>query len=149
MLYGVSSVAKIQGALQLENVALRHHIGVLQRSANKRLALNNADRLFGIGLSRVWAEWRSAWKIVKPDTVIGWHRKAFRKFWTWKVRPGKPGRPSLSSDIGALIRRRSRQNPGVGRTAYARCTAQARHPHRRIQPQQVSTLFRRPCCEKV
>src|SRR5438270_6822905 len=110
----VSSMVKSRAALQLENVALRHQIGVLQRSAKKRLPLNNADRLFWIGLSRVWAEWRSALRIVKPDTVIAWHRKAFRKFWTWKVRRGRPGRPAVTADIRALIRRMSRENPGWG-----------------------------------
>ena len=63
----VSSVMKSRAALQLENVALRHQIGVLQRSAKKRLALNTADRLFWIGVSRVGAAWRSALRIVKPE----------------------------------------------------------------------------------
>ena len=110
----VGSAMKSRAALQLENIALRHQIGVLQRSAKKRPPLNNADRLFWIGLSRVWAEWRSTLKIVKPDTVIAWHRKAFRIFWTWKVRRGKPGRPAVSADIRALIRRMSRENRGWG-----------------------------------
>ena len=60
MLVVVSSAMKSRAALQLENIALRHQIGILQRSAKKRLALNNVDRLFWVGLSRVWAEWRSA-----------------------------------------------------------------------------------------
>jgi putative transposase len=114
MLVVVSSATKSRAALQLENVALRHQIGVLQRSAKKRLSLNNADRLFWAGLSRLWPEWRSALKIVKPETVIAWHRNAFRKFWTWKVRRGKPGRPAISAEIRALIRRKSRENPGWG-----------------------------------
>src|SRR3954451_9035201 len=78
----LSSLLKSRATLQLENVALRHQIGVLQRSAKKRLLLHNSDRLFWVGLSRVWSEWRSALVIVKPDTVIAWHRKAFRLFWT-------------------------------------------------------------------
>lgn len=110
----VGSAMKSRAALQLENIALRHQIGVLQRSAKKRPPLNNADRLFWIGLARVWAEWRSTLKIVKPDTVIAWHRKAFRMFWTWKVRRGKLGRPAVSADIRALIRRMSRENRGWG-----------------------------------
>jgi hypothetical protein len=110
----VSSLVKSRAALQLENIALRHQIGVLQRSAKKRLSLNHADRVFWIGLSRMWAEWRSALKIVKPDTVIAWHRNAFRMFWTWKVRRGRPGRPAVSADIRTLIRRMSRENPGWG-----------------------------------
>src|SRR5689334_19990586 len=103
MLVVVSSAMKSRAALQLENIALRYQIAVLQRSAKKRLAMNHADRLFWVGLSRMWAEWRSALKIVKPDTVIAWHRKAFRKFWTWKVRRGRPGRPAISADIRALF----------------------------------------------
>ena len=109
-----SSFLKSRAALQLENIALRHQIGVLQRSAKKRLPLHNSDRLFWAGLSQVWSEWRSALVIVKPDTVLAWHRKAFRMFWTWKVRRGKPGRPAVSPEIRALIRRMSRENPGWG-----------------------------------
>src|SRR3954453_18449952 len=107
-----SSLLKSRAALQLENIALRHQIGVIQRSAKKRLLLHNSDRLFWVGLSRVWSEWRSALVIVKPDTVIAWHRKAFRLFWIWKVRRGKPGRSAISPEIRALIRRMSRENPG-------------------------------------
>ena len=114
MLAVVSSAMKSRAALQVENIALRHQIGVLQRSAKKRLPLNNADRPLWIGLSRAWTEWRSALKILKPDTVIGWHRKAFRMFWTWKVRRGRPGRPAVSAEIRALIRRMSRENSGWG-----------------------------------
>jgi transposase InsO family protein len=114
MLEVLSSLLKSRAALQLENIALRHQIGVLQRSAKKRLQLHNSDRLFWVGLSHVWSEWRSALVIVKPDTVIAWHRKAFRLFWSWKVRRGKPGRPAVSPEVRALIRRMSRENPGWG-----------------------------------
>jgi putative transposase len=110
----VSSLLKSRAALQLENVALRHQSGVLQRSAKKRLRLDNSDRLLWIGLSRVWIEWRSALVIVKPDTVLAWHRRAFRIFWTWKVQRGKPGRPAVSEDIRTLIRRMSCENPSWG-----------------------------------
>ena len=102
-----SSLLKSRAALQLENIALRHQIGVLQRSAKKRLPLHNSDRLFWAGLSQVRSEWRSALVIVKPDTVLAWHRNAFRMFWTWKVRCGKPGRPAVSPEVRALIRRMS------------------------------------------
>jgi transposase InsO family protein len=70
--------------------------------------------LFWVGLSHVWSEWRSALIIVKPDTVLAWHRKAFRLFWTWKVQHGKPGRPAISLEVRALIRSMSRENPGWG-----------------------------------
>ena len=79
----------------LENLALRHQIGVLHRSAGKRPKLTSGDRLLWICLSRLWRDWRSALAIVKPETVVAWHRAAFRLFWTWKVRCGKPGRPVI------------------------------------------------------
>ena len=111
---GASSAVKTRAALQLENIALRHQIGVLHRSAKKRPQLHAPDRLLWVWLSRVWADWRSALVIVKPETVIAWHRKAFRLFWTWKIRRGKPGRPPVPREVRDLIRRMSRENPGWG-----------------------------------
>jgi putative transposase len=70
MLAVLASLLKSRAALQLENVALRHQMGVFQRSAKKRLWLNRSDRLLWIWLSRVWTEWRSALVMVKPETVI-------------------------------------------------------------------------------
>ena len=70
-----------------------------------------ADRLFWVVLSRLWSGWREILVIVKPETVIGWHRKGFRRFWTRKSRRGKPGRPPVSSEFRGLIRRMSRENP--------------------------------------
>jgi len=72
--------------LQLENLALRHQIGVLQRSLKKRPKLTSTDRLLWVSLSRIWRDWRSTLAIVKPQTVVAWHRMGFRLFWTWKVR---------------------------------------------------------------
>jgi transposase InsO family protein len=114
LLAGASSVLKARVALQLENVALRHQIGVLQRSAKKRPQLHAGDRLLWVWLSRVWADWRSSLIIVKPETVVAWHRKAFRLFWTGKIRRGKPGRPAVSGEVRDLIRRMSKENPGWG-----------------------------------
>jgi transposase InsO family protein len=99
-----------RSALQIEILALRHQLGVLQRSV-KRPKLTAADRLLWAWLSRVWADWRSALVIVKPETVIAWHRKGFRLFWTWKVRCGQSGRPPVPKDIRDLIGKMSRQNP--------------------------------------
>ena len=110
-LAAVLSLLKSRASLQLENIALRHQIGVLQRSAKKRLRLNAADRLLWAWLSRVWTDWRSALVIVKPETVVAWHRKAFRMFWTWKIRRGKSGRPAVSREVRDLIRTMSRENP--------------------------------------
>ena len=87
---GVSATFRSRAVLQLENLALRHQLGVLQRSV-KRPKLTSTDRLLWAWLCAVWSGWRSALVMVKPDTVIAWHRKGFRLFWTWKVRRGRPG----------------------------------------------------------
>jgi len=105
-----SAAFKSRATLQLENLALRHQLGVLRRSV-KRPELISADRLLWTWLCEVWNDWRSALVIVKPETVIGWHRKGFRLFWTWKVRHGQPGRPSVSKEIRQLIRKMSCENP--------------------------------------
>jgi putative transposase len=115
VLGGASSVLKSRAALQLENIALRHQLGVLQRAAkNRRLHLNASDRFLWGWLSHVWPDWRSVLVIVQPETVLAWHRKGFRLFWTRKVRRGKPGRPTVSKAIRDVIRTMSRENPYWG-----------------------------------
>jgi putative transposase len=115
VLGGASSVLKSRAALQLENIALRHQLGVLQRSAKKRrLHLIASDRFLWGWRSHVWPDWRSVLVIVQPETVLAWHRKGFRLFWTRKVRRGKPGRPTVSKAIRDLIRTMSRENPYWG-----------------------------------
>jgi transposase InsO family protein len=98
-----------RAALQLEILALRHSLGVLQRSV-KRPKLTPADRLLWAWLCAVWKNWQSSLFVVKASTVIGWHRKGFRLFWAWKVRHGKPGRPTVPNEVRALIRTMSREN---------------------------------------
>jgi putative transposase len=110
----LSSIFRSRAALQLENLALRHQIGVLQRSVRKRPILTPWDRLLWVWLSSLWRDWRSALAIVKPETVVAWHRAGFRLFWTWKVRRGQPGRPGISREVRDLIRKMCRENPGWG-----------------------------------
>lgn len=110
----LSSMFRSRAVLELENLALRHQIGVLQRSARRRPKLKPADRLLWVWLSRIWSDWRSALAIIKPETVLAWHRAGFRRFWTWKVRRGQPGRPLISREIRDLIRQMCRENPGWG-----------------------------------
>jgi transposase InsO family protein len=114
LLATLSSMFRSRGALVLENLALRHQIGVLQRSARKRPKLTSGDRLLWICLSHLWCDWRSALAIVKPETVVAWHRAGFRLFWTWKVRRGQPGRPVISLEVRDLIRKMCRENPCWG-----------------------------------
>jgi hypothetical protein len=94
----------------LEILALRHQIGVLQRSV-KRPKLTAADRCLWTWLSSVWNGWESGVSIVKPATVIGWQRRGLGLFWSWKIRHGKPGRPRVPKEIQELIRMLSRENP--------------------------------------
>jgi len=94
----------------LEILALRHQIGVLRRSV-RRPKLTPADRFLWAWLPTAWQDWKSAAFIMKASTVVGWHRKGFRLFWTWKIRRGKPGRPVVPKDVRELIRTMSRDNP--------------------------------------
>ncbi len=97
-------------ALQAEIVALRHQLNVMRRSVPSRPKLRASDRFLWLLLSRFWPDWRSALILIKSETVIAWHRKGFRLFWTWKCRHGRSGRPGISKDIRDLIRTMSRAN---------------------------------------
>ena len=98
-----------RAALHTEILALRQQGAVLKRK-RPRPSLRKADRVFWVILSYLWPGWRHALVIVRPETVIGWHRKGFRLFWTWKSRRGKPGRPPVSREIRDLVREMSREN---------------------------------------
>jgi hypothetical protein len=71
--------------VQLQIIALRHQLAVSHRQHPKP-AISKADRFFWAWLSRFWPDWRSALLIVKPATVIAWHRQGFRWYWTWTIR---------------------------------------------------------------
>jgi hypothetical protein len=86
LLTNLSSIFCSRAALELENLALRYQIGVLQRSVRNRPKLTLVDRLLWVWLSRIWSGWCSALAIVRPETVVAWHRKGFRPFWTWRVQ---------------------------------------------------------------
>ena len=111
LLITLGSILRSRLDLQLEILALRHQIGVLERSVHKRPRLTSTDRLLWVSLSGFWRHWRSALLIVKPETVVAWHRKGFRLFWSWKVRHGQQGRPAISRQTRDLIRRMCRENP--------------------------------------
>src|SRR5215469_5413084 len=89
--------------IALENLALRQQVAVFKRRC-PRPRLQEADRWFWLCLSRTWKGWRQALIIVKPETVISWHRRGFRLFWTWISRKKRSGRPQASPEIRALIR---------------------------------------------
>ena len=96
--------------LTAENLALRHQLVVLSRN-QKQPALNNRDRMFWIFLSRFWSGWRKAVVIVQPDTVVRWHKSAFKPYWRRKSRGGKRGRPPLDPEVKAIVLRMANSNP--------------------------------------
>ena len=104
-----------RAALHLEILALRHQLQVLKRSRPRRLHLAKADRWLSVWLSVAWSGWRGTLMIVKPETVIAWHRQGLRLFWRWKSRRHS-GRPPVATDVRCLIRRMSKENPLWGAT---------------------------------
>ena len=98
------------GALEAENLVLRQQINVLRRTAPKRPRFSSIDRLIFVGLYRLFPNVRDALAILKPDTVIRWHRAGFRAYWRWKSGP-RGGRPKVSPEMRGLIRDMSLANP--------------------------------------
>src|ERR1700731_4521529 len=98
-----------RASLELELIGLRHQVSVLRRQHPGRIRLFSTDRLLWVWLYRVWPQILNALVLVKPATVIQWHRKGFRIYWRW--RSGRPGRPKMNTEIRDLIRRVSLENP--------------------------------------
>src|SRR5262245_37077893 len=95
--------------LALENLALRQQLAVW-KARQPRPRLTQMDRIFWVLLSRVWTSWRHSLQVVRPETVIGWHRQGFRRYWTWKSGR-RWGRPAIGRELRDLIRQMSRANP--------------------------------------
>jgi putative transposase len=100
--------------LLLENLALRQQLSVFQRR-KQRLKLAAFDRLFWIGMNKIWTKWKGSLLIVTPETVVGWHRAGFRSYWRWRCRHqvGR-GRRRISRELCALIFRMVAENPTWG-----------------------------------
>lgn len=111
LLRTLRSTVQTHRALALENLALRHQLTVLQRMTQGRIPLTPADRLLWVWLACAWREWRQALILVKPETVMRWHRQGFRTYWTWKSRRQGLGRPLIDPELRALIRKISLANP--------------------------------------
>src|ERR1700676_4979502 len=93
---------------ELENLALRHQLQGLRRQRPGRPRLFAIDRLLWVWLYRLWPRCLDTMVLVKPATVVQWHRQGFRLFWRWRSRTG---RPSVDSEIRKLIREMSSANP--------------------------------------
>src|SRR5262252_9133828 len=98
-----------RAALEAENLVLRHQLNVLQRRSRKRVILGSIDRLLLVGLYRLAPGTLDTFKIIRPATLLRWHRIGFRAYWRWKSRP-LGGRPSVAADIRRLIREMSIAN---------------------------------------
>jgi transposase InsO family protein len=94
----------------LEKLALRQQLMAMKRAA-RRPRLQARDRLFWIALRRIWTNWRTAVVVVRPETVVGWHRTWLRRRWTRRATPPTKGRPPVSRDIRALVREMATANP--------------------------------------
>ena len=75
--------------------------------------MNSGDRFFWTTLRRFWSRWADVLLIVKPETVVGWHRAGFRLYWRWRSRP-RGGRPRITQELRDLIRLLARDNPEWG-----------------------------------
>jgi transposase InsO family protein len=105
----LASPFKSRSRLEAENAALRHQLIVLQRKVRGRVHFTNSDRLFFIQLYRWFPSILKAITIIRPETLVRWHRAGFRRYWRWKSR-SLGGRPKIGADLRALIRRMSIEN---------------------------------------
>jgi putative transposase len=110
---GLISLFRSRRDLALENLVLRHQLHVALRT-NPSPRLLDQDRIFWVWTRRLWPSgWRDHLVIVRPSTVLGWHRKGWRLYWSWKSRT-RLGRPRLNKETRDLIARMGRENPRWG-----------------------------------
>ena len=150
-----------RAALEAEILVLRQQIVVLRRTAPKRLRFNALDRLIFVGLSQMFPNVRQTLAIVKPQTIVRWHRAGFRAYWRWRSR-SRPGRPKVALEIRRLIRDMSLANPlwgaprihgellklgiDIGQTTVAKYMAKRRRPP--SQGWKIGSI-RRECVDHV
>src|SRR5258708_28919738 len=106
----LASPFKSKLRLEAENAVLRHQLNVLRRKLHGRVQLTNSDRWFFIQLYRWFPAILKVLTIIRPETLVRWHRAGFRCYWRWKSRP-RGGRPQIDTELRGLIRRMSMENP--------------------------------------
>ena len=106
----LASPFKSKWRLQAENAVLRHQLIVVRRRLPGRVRLTNHDRWFLIQLYRWFPAIPKVLTIIQPETLVRWHRAGFRCYWRWKSLP-LGGRPQIDTELRALIRRMSVENP--------------------------------------
>ena len=107
------SALRTQADLALENLALRQQLANLRRTSGRPL-LRRIDRVFWLVLSRLWSRSAEVLVVVRPDTVVRWHRAGFGLIWRWKSRSRSPAGSDVSADVKALIRQMAEANVGWG-----------------------------------
>jgi hypothetical protein len=108
--YALRSRFKSRARLEAENLVLRQQLNILIRKLPNRVQLTNSDRLRLVWLYRLFPSIVSAIRIIRPETLIRWHRRGFRAYWRWKSRPSAE-RPRVDGEIRDLIRQMSLANP--------------------------------------
>jgi hypothetical protein len=121
----LASPLKSKLRLEAENAVLRHQLIVLRRRLHGRVRLTNNDRWFFMQLYRWVPSILQVLTIIRPETLVRWHRAGFRRYCRWKSRP-LGGRPQIDTELRALIRLMSMENPALGCATHPRRTAQAR-----------------------
>src|SRR5437764_8924713 len=109
----IRAAVRDREALVAENLLLRHQLAVLTRPTRKRPRLRARDKLFWVVVRALCRDWRRHLVVVRPESVIRWHRQAWRLFWHWRSR-GPIGRPRLSPEVRELIATMARDNPRWG-----------------------------------
>ena len=107
----LGSLLASRSDLVIENLALRQQLAILTAKRH-RPRIPTADRVFWVALRRLWPRWKDVLVVVRPDTVVRWHREGFRRYRTWKSRRRRTGRLSTAGEIRALIRRMVPQTTG-------------------------------------
>ena len=114
LLATVAGIFRSRALLQLEILALRQQLAMITARDRKRLRFRRRERLFWVWLYRVWPGCLETLHVFKAGTLVRWHRKGFRLYWTWKSRRRGGGRPPIAADIRDLIRLMSQDNVGWG-----------------------------------
>ena len=146
--WAVVDLFRSRAALEAEIWTLRQQINVLRRTALKRPSFSVFDRLVFAGLYLLFPSICDALTIVKPDTIVRWHRAGFRSYWRWKSR-SRGGRPTVAPEIRKLIREMSIANPLWGAPRIQWRTPQARHRYRTDQRGQVHGQAKRPAIPRL
>src|SRR5712672_407061 len=110
IVWAVVDLFRSRAAIEAEILTLRQQIIVLRRTAAKKQTFGAIDRLVFVGLYRLFPRVPDALAIVRPGTVVKWHRAGFRLYWRWKSRP-RGGRPTVPLEVRRLIREMSIANP--------------------------------------